>query len=82
MLYPPRETITYKILEGLWIIASDRIAAWLSPIPQVFLRINTYKGWFFIAAPAAWFPLEHRRETKPGKGNMFAVLLHTFKEMD
>ncbi len=62
--YPLRVTIIYAILGGLWILASDRLAAWLSPNPQILLEINNYKGWFFVAATATWFYLELSRETR------------------
>jgi PAS domain S-box-containing protein len=47
---------------GLWILVSDRLAAWLFPDPQLLLQINIYKGWLFIAVTAFLFYLELHRE--------------------
>jgi len=52
----------YAFFGGLWIIGSDRLAAWLFPNPPLLLQINTYKGWFFIAVTASLFYLELNRE--------------------
>jgi signal transduction histidine kinase len=60
--YPLRVTLMYAFFGGLWIIGSDRLAAWLFPNPQLLLQINTYKGWLFIAVTASLFYLELNRE--------------------
>ncbi len=62
MSYPLRLALLYALLGGLWILISDRLAAWLFPNPQLLLQVNTFKGWFFIAATATLFYLELRRE--------------------
>jgi PAS domain S-box-containing protein len=60
--YPLRVACLYALFGGLWIIGSDRLAAWLFPDPQLLLQANTYKGWFFIAVTASLLYLELSRE--------------------
>ena len=60
--YPLRVTLMYAFFGGLWIIGSDRLAAWLFPNPPLLLQINTDKGWLFIAVTASLFYLELNRE--------------------
>ncbi|MGB8212589.1 MAG: PAS domain S-box protein [Anaerolineales bacterium] len=62
MPYPLRLALLYVLFGGLWILVSDRLAAWLFPNPQLLLQVNTFKGWFFIAVTASLFYLELRRE--------------------
>ncbi len=62
MPYPLRLALLYALIGGLWILVSDRLAAWLFPNPQILLEVNTFKGWFFIAVTASLFYLELRRE--------------------
>ena len=60
--YPLRLVLLYLLFWGLWILVSDRLAAWLFPNPQVLLQVNIFKGWFFIAVTACLLYLELRRE--------------------
>ena len=52
-LTPQAIAIIYAIMGGLWIVASDSIVSMMSKNPAVINRLQTYKGWFFIAMTAA-----------------------------
>ena len=52
-LTPLRITALYALLGGFWILFSDRVLARLIADPLVLTRLQTYKGWFFVAATAA-----------------------------
>ncbi len=41
MPYPLRLALLYALFGGLWILVSDRLAAWLFPNPQLFLQVDT-----------------------------------------
>jgi two-component system, OmpR family, phosphate regulon sensor histidine kinase PhoR len=42
----------YTIIAALWIFFSDKLLAALVPDPALFIRLGTYKGWFFVAVTA------------------------------
>jgi len=48
-----RIIVTYLIVSGLWIFSSDQVAAGLITDSLWLTKIQTYKGWFFVAASAA-----------------------------
>jgi len=62
--YPLRWIIIYLFLGGLWMLGSDRLAAWLFPNPQTLQQVNIFKGWFFIAVTAGLFYWALRRENQ------------------
>ena len=62
LTFPLQATLLYTFFGGAWILASDRLAAWLFPDPQVLLQVNTFKGWFFIAVTAILFYFGLRRD--------------------
>ena len=39
----------YVVLAALWILISDRLAAYLFPDPAQFALVSMLKGWFFVA---------------------------------
>jgi PAS domain S-box-containing protein len=43
----------YAVLAGLWVAASDQVAAALSPDLATFERWSVWKGWGFVAVSAA-----------------------------
>jgi PAS domain S-box-containing protein len=47
-----RITYIYALLGSLWILASDRLVAWLVSDPEKLTQIQTIKGWFYILASA------------------------------
>lgn len=51
-LTPPKIVLLYALIGGLWILFSDRMLALMVTDPQLITRIQTYKGWFFVAATA------------------------------
>lgn len=42
----------YALVAGIWILASDTVLTWLVRDPAVVSRMQTYKGWFFVAVTA------------------------------
>jgi len=47
----------YALVAGLWIVLSDRVLLWLFVSPEQLTRLQTFKGWIFVAATAlmlAW----------------------------
>jgi len=44
-----RLAVIYAFFGALWILLSDRLSFYLVPDIQVAERLQTYKGWFFIA---------------------------------
>ncbi|MCH8532226.1 MAG: bifunctional diguanylate cyclase/phosphodiesterase [Saccharospirillum sp.] len=52
-LRPARRTaLIYLILGSVWILFSDQWAAWLFDDIETLIRVQTYKGWFYVAATA------------------------------
>lgn len=52
-LRPARRTaLIYLVLGSLWILFSDQWVAWLFEDVQTLSRVQTYKGWFYVAATA------------------------------
>jgi PAS domain S-box-containing protein len=49
---PLRITLIYLLVGGLWIIFSDRLVAAIATDPVALTQLQTYKGWFYIAATA------------------------------
>lgn len=52
----------YALFGGLWILISDSILAWFIKDPELITRIQTYKGWAFVAASALVIFFFLRRE--------------------
>ena len=44
-----RLAVIYAFFGALWILVSDRLSFYLVPDLQLAQRLQTYKGWFFIA---------------------------------
>ncbi|MFZ5885115.1 MAG: PAS domain-containing sensor histidine kinase [Chloroflexota bacterium] len=47
-----RVSLLYLLFGGLWILLSDRLLAALVTDPKTLTRLQTYKGWAFVAASA------------------------------
>jgi PAS domain S-box-containing protein len=47
-----RIALLYAVFGGLWILFSDSLLNILIPDLALYARIQTYKGWFFVAASA------------------------------
>lgn len=45
-------TAIYVIFASIWILFSDQILAWLIPDPELYIRAQTVKGWFFVLVTA------------------------------
>ena len=54
----------YAILAGLWIVLSDRLVALVTVDPANLTRLQTVKGWVFVAATAALLALILRYEAR------------------
>lgn len=48
-----RITIIYLVFAALWILFSDQLLAWLVRDPQKYIRMQTFKGWFFVFVTSA-----------------------------
>lgn len=57
-----RIALTYAIFGGLWILFSDSLLDALVSDHALFARVQTYKGWAFVALSAALVFLLLRRE--------------------
>jgi signal transduction histidine kinase len=42
----------YAVFGGLWILLSDRLLWTLAPGAEMYGRLQTYKGWFYVAVTA------------------------------
>jgi PAS domain S-box-containing protein len=73
--YPLRLTLLYLLIGGLWILFTDRLAAFLFPNPNTLLLVNTYKGWFYVIVTAFFLYLELRRESHIRKQEEAALRL-------
>lgn len=51
-LSPFKIAAIYAVTGGLWILFSDKILASLMEDPQLLTRLQTYKGWGFVAVTA------------------------------
>lgn len=51
--------LAYALISALWIIGSDQLVHHLFTDHEIVLRVNTYKGWFFVAFTATllWWTL-------------------------
>lgn len=64
-----RVALSYAIFGGLWILLSDKLVAVLSVDISTLSRIQTYKGWAFVAASALliYYLLRYDRRHKQSK---------------
>ncbi|MDF1523589.1 MAG: hypothetical protein P1P87_12350, partial [Trueperaceae bacterium] len=51
-LHPTVPAIVYFVAAVVWIAASDRLAQRMWPDPDAFARVQTLKGWAFVAFSA------------------------------
>lgn len=56
--------LVYLLVGGLWILFSDRIVGMLFSDPQTILKIQTFKGWFYVLITGIlfFFFLRHHLE--------------------
>jgi PAS domain S-box-containing protein/putative nucleotidyltransferase with HDIG domain len=47
-----RVALLYAIFGGAWVLFSDSVLANLVLDPKLYMRMQTYKGWFFVSASA------------------------------
>jgi len=73
--YPLSLTLLYILFGVLWILLTDRLAAFLFTNSNSLLLANTYMGWFFIAVTAFLLYLELRRESRVRKRDEQALRL-------
>ena len=52
LLSPLRIAAIYAVIGGLWIVFSDRILSSMIDDPALLTRLQTYKGWGFVAITA------------------------------
>ena len=57
-----RLTLWYALAAGAWIILSDRVLAALTSDPLLLTRLQTAKGWAFVASTGLFLYLFVRRE--------------------
>lgn len=53
----PQIALSYLLFGVLWIILSDRLVVSMADHPAIFSRIQTLKGWAFVATTAAFLYL-------------------------
>jgi PAS domain S-box-containing protein len=56
-LLPAQIALSYLLFGVLWIILSDHLVASIAPEPAILSRIQTLKGWAFVAATALFLYL-------------------------
>lgn len=59
-----RLMLLYFLIGSAWILFSDRALAALVDDPQVYAELQTYKGWFYVAATSVLFGLFAYAELK------------------
>jgi len=59
-----RAGVTYLLVGAAWILLSDRLVAGVVRDPDVLSRVQTLKGWFFVAASAGLIWGLVRREAR------------------
>ena len=57
-------SLLYVLLGGAWILLSDSLLAALIPDPAALTRLQTYKGWMFVAISALVIYLLLRQEER------------------
>ncbi|WP_035270963.1 sensor histidine kinase [Desulfonatronum thiodismutans] len=59
---PSRTAIAYALAGGIWIIFSDQLLALMVEDPATLIRLQTYKGWFFVLVTAILLYFALRRQ--------------------
>jgi PAS domain S-box-containing protein len=65
--------VIYLAVSGAWILLSDRFVAAIADQPETIHRIQTYKGWFFVAVTGALLGWLVRRDLRQIESATVAV---------
>jgi len=75
-----RITIIYMVAGGLWILFSDHLLGLFIADPVQLTRVQTYKGWFFVALTGGLLYALIRGQTRTLRQNEEALRLQAFRD--
>lgn len=75
-----RTTVLYVVIGGLWILLSDRAVRSLDGNEDLFMKLSTYKGWFFVVATGALLYVTLRTQLQRW-GSEFTARKHAEAEL-
>ncbi|WP_035261620.1 sensor histidine kinase [Desulfonatronum lacustre] len=80
---PSRTAIAYALVAGIWIAFSDHLLALLVDDPGTLIRLQTYKGWFFVLVTAIllYFALRKQVLLLEQKGRQLILHEHQFRRL-
>ena len=80
---PSRTAIAYALAAGIWIVFSDRLLALMVDDPATLIRLQTYKGWFFVLVTAIllYFALRRQVLLLEQKGQQLVRHEHQFRRL-
>jgi light-regulated signal transduction histidine kinase (bacteriophytochrome) len=71
---PRTIALIYVAFGVMWIFLSDRVLVWLDLDPQLILRMQTAKGWLFVAGSAVVLYVAARRYERRGRDAVAALI--------
>jgi light-regulated signal transduction histidine kinase (bacteriophytochrome) len=71
---PRTIALIYLAFGAVWIFFTDRLLVWLHLDPQLILRLQTAKGWLFVAASAVVLFVAARRYERRGRDALAALI--------
>ena len=71
---PRTIALIYVAFGAVWIFFSDRVLVWLGLNPQLMLRMQTAKGWLFVAGSAVVLYVAARRYERRGRDAVAALI--------
>jgi light-regulated signal transduction histidine kinase (bacteriophytochrome) len=71
---PRTIALIYLAFGAVWIFFTDRLLVWLHLDPQLILRLQTAKGWLFVAASAIVLFVAARRYERRGRDALAALI--------
>jgi light-regulated signal transduction histidine kinase (bacteriophytochrome) len=71
---PRTIALIYVAFGVVWIFLSDRVLVWLDLDPQLILRMQTAKGWLFVAGSAVVLYVAARRYERRGRDAVAALI--------
>jgi light-regulated signal transduction histidine kinase (bacteriophytochrome) len=77
---PRTIALIYVIFGAVWIFFTDRLLVWLHLSPELILRLQTAKGWLFVAGSAILLYVALHRYERRG-GDAMAALIKSRNEV-
>ena len=71
---PRTIALIYVIFGAVWVFFSDRLLVWLQLRPELILRLQTAKGWLFVAGSAILLYVALHRYERRGADAMAALI--------